>query len=124
MSHTSENTTSGKAEYLLMQALELPRGYRALLADSLEYSLGPEMDPKVEKYWAKELARRMKDLVEARGKSIPWEEVKAKLLRVRKRRRRKTTDLDRAWMKELRRRDKIESVRGEAAAVKKPRWRK
>lgn len=66
---------------LFLDALELPDNERATLAGLLIESLeGPE-DPDVESAWATEAERRWQEIESGAVKTIPWEEVKAKLLR-------------------------------------------
>jgi putative addiction module component (TIGR02574 family) len=66
---------------LFLDALELSDSERATLAGLLIGSLeGPE-DPDVESAWATEAERRWQEIESGAVKTIPWEEVKAKLLR-------------------------------------------
>lgn len=63
-------------------ALELSDSERAtlvgLLIESLEVAEPPDVD--VEAAWAAEAERRWQEIESGRVKTIPWEEVKAKLL--------------------------------------------
>ena len=67
-------------------ALRLPRRQRARLAEKLLSSL-EEPEETVEAAWAAELVRRSRDVAEGRVKTIPWETVRAKVLRDLRRRR-------------------------------------
>ena len=57
----------------------LPENQRALLAGLLIESLDSEQDPDAEKLWLLEAERRWKEIENGTVKTIPWEEVKAKL---------------------------------------------
>ena len=61
-------------------ATELPEGDRARLAGLLIESLEGDPDPDVESAWASEIERRVADLDAGTVKTIPWEEVRQKLL--------------------------------------------
>jgi putative addiction module component (TIGR02574 family) len=64
-------------------ALELPDNERAtlvgLLIESLERT--ENTDPNVEAAWAAEAERRWREIESGQVKTIPWEEVRADLLR-------------------------------------------
>lgn len=61
--------------------MELEDNDRATLAGLLIESLeGPE-DPDVERAWADEVERRWQEIESGKVKTIPWEEVKARLFR-------------------------------------------
>jgi putative addiction module component (TIGR02574 family) len=66
---------------LFLDALELPDGDRATLAGLLIESLEDPEDPDVESAWTAEAERRWQEIDSGAVKTIPWEEVKAKLLR-------------------------------------------
>jgi putative addiction module component (TIGR02574 family) len=66
---------------LFKQASDLPDRDRATLAGILLESLETEVDPDVEAAWKEEIERRLADLDAGRVQSIPWEEVKARLIR-------------------------------------------
>ena len=66
---------------LFLDALELPDSERATLAGLLIESLEGPDDPDVESAWAVEAERRWQEIESGAVKTIPWEEVKAKLLR-------------------------------------------
>ena len=65
---------------LFRQASELPEEDRATLAGLLIESLESEYETGVDEAWAAEIERRIAELESGRVKSIPWEEVRAKLL--------------------------------------------
>lgn len=68
-------------EKVLVDALKLPAGQRAALASSLIASLeGDEVDDDAEAAWAKEIARRVKELDHGKVKLIPWPEVRRGIL--------------------------------------------
>ena len=62
-------------------AFNLPESERATLAGLLIESLEPAPDADVEELWAAEAERRWRDIESGTVKTIPWEEVKAKLFR-------------------------------------------
>lgn len=64
-------------------ALELSDNERATLVGLLIESLEAveEPDPEVEAAWAAEAERRWREIESGAVKTIPWEEVKARLLR-------------------------------------------
>ena len=57
----------------------LPEDQRALLAGLLIESLDPGQDPDAEKLWLKVAERRWQEIESGAVKTIPWEEVKAKV---------------------------------------------
>jgi putative addiction module component (TIGR02574 family) len=61
-------------------AAELSESDRAALAGLLIESLETEADPDVEAAWAAEIERRVQELEAGTVKSIPWEEVRQRLL--------------------------------------------
>lgn len=61
-------------------ATELSEHDRATLAGLLIESLEGEPDPGVEAAWAAEIERRVAELDEGTVKTIPWEEVRRRLL--------------------------------------------
>jgi putative addiction module component (TIGR02574 family) len=65
---------------LFREALELADNDRATLAGLLIESLESPPDPDVERAWAEEAERRWREIESGEVKTIPWEEVKAKLL--------------------------------------------
>jgi putative addiction module component (TIGR02574 family) len=69
---------------LFREALELTDNDRATLAGLLIESLETEIDPDVEAAWAEEAERRWKEIESGTVKTIPWEEVRAKLLTQRR----------------------------------------
>ncbi|HEX2060362.1 MAG TPA: addiction module protein [Thermoanaerobaculia bacterium] len=64
---------------LLREASELPEADRAELAGLLLESLHGEPDADVEAAWAEEIERRIRQIDSGEVKTIPWEEVRAKL---------------------------------------------
>jgi putative addiction module component (TIGR02574 family) len=64
---------------LLQKALSLSDEERAALASSLLESLDVTVDQGVEKAWDQEIARRIADLDSGRAKTIPWEEIRARI---------------------------------------------
>lgn len=64
---------------LLRQASELSQSERAELAGRLLETLHGELDADVEAAWAEEIERRMQQIDSGAAKTIPWEEVRAKL---------------------------------------------
>lgn len=61
-------------------ATELSEHDRATLAGLLIESLEGEPDPDVEAAWAAEIERRVAELDAGAVKTIPWEEVRQRLL--------------------------------------------
>ena len=64
---------------LFLEASQLPEGDRAELAGRLLESLHGEPDEGVEAAWAEEIERRVRQIDSGEVKTIPWEEVRAKL---------------------------------------------
>jgi putative addiction module component (TIGR02574 family) len=65
---------------LFREALELTDSDRATLAGLLIESLEGPSDPDVETAWAEEAERRWQEIQAGHVQTIPWEEIKAKLL--------------------------------------------
>jgi putative addiction module component (TIGR02574 family) len=65
---------------LFREALELTDSDRATLAGLLIESLEGPADPEVETAWAAEAERRWREIESGAVKTIPWEDVKRKLL--------------------------------------------
>jgi len=65
---------------LFREALELTDKDRATLAGLLIESLETEVDPDVERAWAEEAERRWQEIESGKVQTIPWEDIKAKLL--------------------------------------------
>lgn len=65
---------------LFREAMELTDSDRATLAGLLLESLEGPPDPEVEAAWAAEAERRLREIESGAVKTIPWEEVKRKLL--------------------------------------------
>jgi putative addiction module component (TIGR02574 family) len=66
---------------LFKQASILSEEERATLAGLLIESLESEIDPDVEEAWRVEIERRVAELDSGTVETVPWEIVKAKLLR-------------------------------------------
>ena len=66
---------------LFEKASALSEKERATLAGLLIESLESEVDPDVEEAWRVEIERRLAELDSGAVKTVPWELVKAKLLR-------------------------------------------
>jgi putative addiction module component (TIGR02574 family) len=66
---------------LFRQASELDEHDRATLAGLLLESLEHEVDENVEAAWKEEIERRLAELDADSVKLVPWDEVKAKLIR-------------------------------------------
>lgn len=65
---------------ILKDALELPPEARAALADSLWESLEGRPDEAAEDAWRQEIQRRVRDLDSGTVVTIPWTEVRTRLL--------------------------------------------
>jgi putative addiction module component (TIGR02574 family) len=65
---------------IFRDAAELSEHDRATLAGLLIESLEKEPDPDVEAAWAAEIQRRVAELDAGTVKTIPWEEVRQRLL--------------------------------------------
>ncbi|HVQ36479.1 MAG TPA: addiction module protein [Pyrinomonadaceae bacterium] len=65
---------------LFREALELTDNDRATLAGLLIESLEGPPDTEVEAAWAAEAERRWQEIESGKVETIPWEEVRAKLL--------------------------------------------
>jgi len=66
---------------LFERASILSEQERATLAGLLIESLESEVDPDVEEAWRVEIERRLAELDSGTVETVPWEVVKAKLLR-------------------------------------------
>jgi putative addiction module component (TIGR02574 family) len=66
---------------LFAKASNLSEKERATLAGLLIESLESEIDSDVEEAWRVEIERRVAELDSGAAKTVPWEVVKAKLLR-------------------------------------------
>ena len=64
---------------LFREASQLPENDRAELAGRLLETLQGEPDEGVEAAWAEEVERRIRQIESGEVKTIPWEEVRAKL---------------------------------------------
>jgi putative addiction module component (TIGR02574 family) len=65
---------------IFREAAELSEQDRATLAGLLIESLEGEPDPDVEAVWAAEIERRVAELDAGTVQTIPWEEVRQRLL--------------------------------------------
>jgi len=65
---------------VLRDATELSEQDRAALAGFLIESLEAEPDPEVEAAWAAEIERRVQEIEAGTVKTVPWEEVRQRLL--------------------------------------------
>jgi putative addiction module component (TIGR02574 family) len=63
------------------EAFELPENQRATLAGLLIESLESPPEPDVEEAWVEEAERRWQEIEAGSGRTIPWEEVRAKLFK-------------------------------------------
>jgi putative addiction module component (TIGR02574 family) len=70
---------SRNIEELFREASGLPKGDRAELAGLILESLESEPEAGVEAAWAKEVERRVRQIETGEVRTIPWEEVRAKL---------------------------------------------
>lgn len=61
------------------EAFELPEEQRATLAGLLIESLESPPEPDVEEAWAQEAERRWQEIEAGSVRTIPWNEVRAKL---------------------------------------------
>lgn len=66
---------------LFAKASNLSEKERATLAGLLIESLESEVDPDVEEAWRKEIERRVAELDSGTVETVPWETLRAKLLR-------------------------------------------
>lgn len=65
---------------LFKQALDLDERNRATLTELLIESLETEPDEGLEEAWSAEIERRVAELEAKKVNTVPWEEVKARLL--------------------------------------------
>ena len=70
---------SEQAAKLLQQALELSEEDRAALAQALLDTVSPFQDKAIEEAWKEEIGRRINEIDSGRAKTVPWEEVNARL---------------------------------------------
>ena len=64
---------------LLQKALALSEKERTELAGSLMDSVEAEKDASAASAWEEELARRIADLDSGKAKTVPWDEVRARI---------------------------------------------
>jgi putative addiction module component (TIGR02574 family) len=65
---------------LLQKALSLSDEERAALAGSLLDSLDTAVEEGTEEAWNQEIARRIADLDSGRAKTVPWEEIRTRVI--------------------------------------------
>lgn len=65
---------------LWREAVELTEEERASLAGLLIESLEGDPDPDVEAAWAAEIQRRVAEVESGTAKTVPWEEVRQRLV--------------------------------------------
>jgi putative addiction module component (TIGR02574 family) len=65
---------------LFKRASDLPDSDRAALAGLLIESLESKHEKDVESLWLGEIERRLQELDSGKVKTVPWEQVRAKLL--------------------------------------------
>ena len=70
-----------KTNDIFIQALDLNEKDRATLAGLLIESLEEKPDEELESVWKAEISRRIKELDSGNVKTIPWEEVKMRLVK-------------------------------------------
>lgn len=70
---------SRNVEELFREAAGLPEAERAELAGKLLESIEGEPEEGVEAAWAEEVERRVRQIETGEVKTIPWDEVRAKL---------------------------------------------
>ena len=68
------------AAEILREALALPTDTRAALVDSLLDSLDSTVDPQAEELWELEILRRTKELDSGSVKTVPWVELRSRLI--------------------------------------------
>jgi putative addiction module component (TIGR02574 family) len=78
---TGEGVMSTPVGELFRQASELNEHDRATLAGLLLESLEHEVDESVESAWQEEIERRLAEIDTDSVQLVPWDEVKAKLMR-------------------------------------------
>jgi putative addiction module component (TIGR02574 family) len=77
---TTLNVMNARAKKLLDELLTLSVEDRALIAVELEASIEEDASPEeIEKMWAEEIERRVKDVVEGRSRGIPAQEAFAQI---------------------------------------------
>jgi len=70
---------SRNVEQLFREAAELPESERVELAGLLLETIDGQPDEGVEAAWAEEIERRVRQIENGEVKTVPWEEVRAKL---------------------------------------------
>jgi putative addiction module component (TIGR02574 family) len=69
---------SPQTQRLLDEILQLPLEDRELIADSIYESIDSDID--YDAAWSEEIKRRVEELDSGKVKTIPWEEVRQKML--------------------------------------------
>jgi putative addiction module component (TIGR02574 family) len=69
-----------EADELLKKALSLPEEDRATLAGFLIESLDTNIDASAEQAWNDEVSRRIEELDAGKARTLPWEEVRRRIL--------------------------------------------
>jgi len=73
--------TPADLKQLFRQAFDLSESDRATLAGLLIESLEGPADPDVEEAWLAEVERRRREVASGAVQTIPWEQVREKLIR-------------------------------------------
>lgn len=68
---------------IFQQALALPESDRAAIAASLFQSLDTEIDDSADELWDAEIKRRVAEIDNGTVELIPWDDVMAKMRRLR-----------------------------------------
>ena len=71
---------TANTDHLTAAALALPEDDRLELADRLMESLDGPPDADYDQAWADEIARRLADVRSGTAVTVPWEEVRKRLL--------------------------------------------
>jgi putative addiction module component (TIGR02574 family) len=69
-----------QATKVLEDGLRLSEKERAMVADRLLESLDDEVDEDAEAAWEEEIRRRVEEIDQGLVKTIPWEEVRRRML--------------------------------------------
>lgn len=70
---------STEAQHLFDEAMKLPEGERAKLADKLSLTLDPMADPDWQAAWGPEVARRIVEVENGAAKLSDWKDVRHRL---------------------------------------------
>lgn len=74
---------STAADTLFQAALQLPEGERADLAARLMETIKADTEADWDEAWSAEIAKRMDELNQGKVKTIPWDEVRQRMLGVK-----------------------------------------